>query len=128
MRNRTLSVWTTFGFSYMLLGLFPAMGSLTWSICLLKDVCYWILFHRISSYIQADTPTEVIGSVSNARLAQMVIILAIGEITVGAWQNIIPIGVDGFWRGAIGFAVAGVMLLRKNETKLGENVCERPAL
>ncbi len=94
-----LALWGGLGLSYVLIALFPARGMVTLGCALLKDTFYWLLFHRISSHIQTDTPQSVMGAVSSARITQMVIVLASGELLVGAWSKTVPILFDGLWRG-----------------------------
>ena len=98
------SLWLFFGMSFTSLGFIPAGPGLV-VMSFVKDTFYWILFHRITTAIQMDTPKEVIGSVSHARSAQMVAILALGELAVGAWQGVLPLSVDGLWRGMLCCAV-----------------------
>lgn len=128
MKDRAAFVWATLGASYILLGTFPAMGLATWTLCFAKDICYWILFHRISSYIQHDTPSNVIGSVTNARIAQMVIVLALGEMAVGGGQSVCPIALDGAWRGIVGLGLAGILIFRRYGEQQQEYGYDRPTL
>lgn len=100
-----LVLWAGLGVSYVLIGLFPARGVATLGCALLKDTFYWLLFHRISSHIQTDTPQSVMGAVSSARFTQMVIVLASGELLVGAWSKTVPVLFDGLWRGVFCFVV-----------------------
>jgi hypothetical protein len=100
LKNRSLTFWMGLGISYALLGFFPERGFLTLSLALAKDTFYWLLLHRISSHIQMDTPEKVMGAVSSARITQMVLVLAIGELLVGTWSKIVPVAYDGLWRGA----------------------------
>jgi MFS family permease len=112
VHRRSSSIWITLGLSYALLGLYPEKGPITWSFCFLKDLSYWLLFHRITSYIQMDTPSSVIGSVSHARSAQMTLILALGELAVGGWQTALPISLDGAWRGLVCLGVASLLSIK----------------
>jgi hypothetical protein len=99
LKNRSLTFWIGLGVSYTLLGFFPERGFLTLSLALAKDTFYWLILHRISSHIQTDTPEKVMGSVSSARITQMVIVLATGELLVGTWSKVVPVIYDGLWRG-----------------------------
>jgi hypothetical protein len=110
LKNRSLTFWMGLGISYALLGFFPERGFLTLSLALAKDTFYWLLLHRISSHIQMDTPESVMGSVSSARITQMVMVLATGELLVGTWSKIVPVAYDGLWRGAFCFLV--LLILR----------------
>ena len=98
------ALWIAFGASFWVLGVLPVGVGLV-AANFVKDVFYWILYHRITTSIQMDTPTEVIGSVSHARMAQMITILALGELAVGAWQNVLPISWDAGWRAVLCVAV-----------------------
>lgn len=103
-------IWLAFGFSFFLIGTYPGRGVLTWFLFLVNDHCYWLLFHRYSSAIQTNTPIEKMASVSSARMVQMILILASGELLVGSWQNIVPLFWEGAWRAI--FCVLIALLLR----------------
>lgn len=104
-----LGFWAGLGVSYALLGRFPGLGIPTVALALCKDTFYWLLFHRISSHIQMDTPEPVMGAVTSARMTQMVTILAFGELMVGAWSKQVPVLFDGGWRAAFCFLVLGLL-------------------
>lgn len=110
LKNHSLSFWFGLGVSYALLGFFPERGLLTLALALSKDTFYWLLLHRISSHIQIDTPENVMGSVSSARITQMVMVLATGELLVGTWSKFVPVAYDGLWRGA--FCLLVLLALR----------------
>jgi hypothetical protein len=116
-----LILWAGLGASYALVGMYAAQGPLTLFCVLSKDIFYWLLFHRISSHIQMDTPQAVMGGVTSARFTQMVLILASGELMVGAWSKIVPVLYDALWRSAFCFAVAVVLMAPQlqSETKQG---------
>jgi hypothetical protein len=101
--------WIAFGLSFLLLGVYHGLGVLTWSIFLLNHHCYWLLFHRYSSIIQASTPQEKMAAVSSARMAQMILVLATGEFLVGAWQRWVPLFWEGTWRAILCFLVAALL-------------------
>ena len=109
LSERTLTLWMGLGGSYMLLGLFPGMGWATVGLAFCKDTFYWLLFHRISSHIQMDTPQDKMGGVTSARMTQMVLVLASGELLVGSWSKIVPVLGDGLWRAVFCLLVLGVL-------------------
>lgn len=111
LKNFSKLIWVGLGLSYIILGLIPGQEWLTLSLSVFKDICFWLLFHRISTYVQMDTPQKVMGGVSSARMVQVAAVLAIGEVTVGAWQNVLPIFYDGLWRGLFCFILVAVMML-----------------
>lgn len=121
LKSRSLSFWFGLGVSYACLGFFPQQGLLTLGLAICKDTFYWLLLHRISSHIQMDTPKEIMGSVSSARVTQMILILASGELLVGTWSKIMPVAYDGLWRGT--FCILVLVLMRlpqfQAETKYG---------
>lgn len=107
----TLPYWITLSGSFVVLGLLKGPGPLTLFIFFLKDMSYWIIYHRISTHIQIDTPSNKMGSVISARMAIMVTILAVGEILVGAWSHVVPIAFECFGRGFIAIFVGGILLI-----------------
>lgn len=122
LKNYSKLIWIGLGASYIALGLTPGGEWLTLSLSVFKDICFWLLFHRISTYVQMDTPHNVIGGVSNARMVQVAAVLAIGEVTVGAWQKVLPVFYDGLWRGVFCFTLVALMMLPKfrHEAKNGQ--------
>jgi hypothetical protein len=90
--------------------MYAGQGPLTLVCVLSKDIFYWLLFHRISSHIQMDTPQSIMGGVTSARGTQMILILASGELMVGAWSKVVPVLYDGLWRSAFCFAVAVALM------------------
>lgn len=117
LSHRTLSLWIGLGGSYLLLGFFPGMGWLTVGFAFAKDTFYWLLFHRISSHIQMDTPQEKMGAVTSARFTQMVLVLAIGELLVGYWSKMMPVLGDGMWRAAFCALILGLLSLPRFQPK-----------
>lgn len=115
-------IWLVLGVAYILLGLNPDRQWHTLSLSVFKDICFWLLFHRISTYVQMDTPQKVMGGVSSARMVQVATILAVGEITVGAWQKFIPVFYDGLWRGIFCFILVAILMLPRfrHEVKNGQ--------
>lgn len=109
LKDHSTPLWIGLGVSYVLLGLFPGMGWVTVGLALSKDTFYWLLLHRISSHIQMDTPQEVMGAVSSARISQMITILATGELLVGTWSKVVPVMYDGMWRGVFCLFVLGLL-------------------
>ena len=112
-------MWLLMGTAYAVLGFVPGPNFLVWVICFAKDFSYWTIFHRISAEIQHNTPKEKIASVTHARMAQMIAVLSVGEIAVGAWRDVLPMWAEGLWRGSVCILV--VLLLRsatKNESRI----------
>ncbi|MGK5085368.1 hypothetical protein WDW37_18940 [Bdellovibrionota bacterium FG-1] len=116
--NLGASLWFGFGVSYAALGGFSPGWALI-GVSFIKDTFYWILYHRITTAIQMDTPPEIIGSVSHARNAQVIAILAMGELAVGAWQSVLPLGADALWRGLLCCAVGISLSLGESPVKMG---------
>jgi hypothetical protein len=121
-----VSLWFGVGVSYVALGLVSPGWALI-GLSFIKDTFFWILFHRITTAIQVDTPQEVIGSVSHARSAQMVTILAIGELAVGAWQSVLSVEADALWRAVLCCAIGISLSLREYPFKVRSSH-ERPIL
>lgn len=113
LKKQSKTIWLALGLSFVTLGFIPEMGWLTFAGSVFKDIFYWLLFHRISTYIQMDTPQKNMGAVTNARMVQVVTVLALGELTVGAWQKILPVFYDGLWRGVFCFILVAVLTLPK---------------
>lgn len=113
LKNHSKIIWTSLGISYVVLGMIPDKAWLTLSVSIFKDICFWILFHRISTYVQMDTPQKVMGGVSSARMVQVAAVLAIGEVTVGAWQKVLPVFYDGLWRGLFCFVLVATLAIPK---------------
>jgi MFS family permease len=112
--------WLGLGCSYVLVGFFSGQEFTTLTFVLMKDTFYWLLLHRISSHIQMNTPKEVMGSVTSARVTQMILILATGELLVGTWSKSFPIQFDGLWRGLFSVAVFVVLLTPAFRSKARE--------
>lgn len=117
--------WIAMSISFAILGLLGAPSWLALVVFFAKDLCYWIILHRISSYIQNDSPTALIGSISSARTSAMISILAIGEILVGAWSGVVPLWLEGAARALTLFVVA-VYLVAPSFKQVVLN--DRPAL
>lgn len=113
--NATL--WFILGGSLIWLGLFNQPSISMWCVCLLKDVSFWILFHRISSHIQMDTPKEIVGSVSFARNAQVMTVLTSGAFLVGAWSPYWSLLEECLFRGGICLVVAIAIAVTIGETE-----------
>ncbi len=111
-RISSFPFWMGLGFSFIILALSGAPSWITLGIFFIKDLCYWILLHRISSYIQSDSPLKLIGSISSARMAIMVAILGLGEVIVGAWSSLLPLWGDAGLRGALAIAVGLVVVFQ----------------
>lgn len=111
LKNFSKLIWVGLAISYTVLGAIPGQDWLTLFFSIVKDIFFWILFHRISTYIQMDTPQKVMGGVSSARMVQVVTVLAVGEITVGAWQKYLPVFYDGLWRGILCLILVSLLML-----------------
>jgi hypothetical protein len=72
----------------------------------LKDLSYWILFHRISYTIQESVKTNQLGAITAAKTVQLTMVLAIGEFLVGWWSGFVPVSIEGIWRGVFALLVA----------------------
>ncbi len=118
LKNISKLIWLGLGLSYIILGAIPGGEWLTLFFSVIKDICFWLLFHRISAYVQMDTPQKIMGGVSSARMVQVATILAIGEVTVGAWQKVLPVFYDGVWRGIFCFILVAVMTLPHFQSKV----------
>jgi MFS family permease len=125
MKEKAASIWIALGVSYALLGVLPEGSYFSFPLFLIRDTAYWLLLHRISSYIQADTPESVFGSVTAARNTVMIAIIASGEILVGAWQSIVPLSAEGLWRTTLCAIIAIMVLIQKIEPRLNY---ERPRI
>ncbi len=125
LKARSTSLWVTLATAFILLGYFPERGWLTFGIFLVRDTCYWLILHRVSSYIQTDTPASVTGSVNAARTFQMIVILSAGEVLVGAWQSFLPLYGEALFRACVCFGVGGFVWLTRATPRLGY---ERPHL
>lgn len=124
-RLPTFPYWLTLGGSFFLLGQLQGPGILALSVFFIKDLSYWTIFHRISSHIQIDTPTDRIGGVTSARISIMTTILAGGEVLVGAWSNVVPVAADSWFRAFVAVGV-GVYLVVNQCGKVA--LYDRPAL
>lgn len=120
-RVKTVPFWFLLGISFFILGQLQGPGLLTLAVMFIKDLSYWIIFHRISAHVQADTPATSAGSVASARAAIMITILATGEILVGAWAQVLPITVDASLRALIGICVGvALFFVKTKRTALDE--------
>ena len=120
----TLPYWLTLGAAYLCLGQMQGPSILTLLFFFVKDLSYWIIFHRISSHIQVYTPTAKMGGVSSARSSIMISILASGEMMVGAWSGVLPIASESTMRALFAVCVAiGIFLVKRKVVAL-----DRPAL
>jgi len=105
----TIPYWLLLGLSFFTLGRFSEPGFMVLGVLFIRDLCYWIIFHRISSYIQVDTPASKMGSISSARLSIMITILALGEILVGSGSSYVSVSEESTLRACIGFALGGYL-------------------
>lgn len=110
IQKQRLSLWIILAATLALLGTFKEPSPLMWAICFVKDIAYWILFHRITSHIQNDTPKELMASVAFARTAQMISIFAVGEVVVGLWKNVLPLQIECLLRAGVCFAAILLIL------------------
>ena len=124
-RISTAPFWIAMSISFAILGLLGAPSWLALFVFFVKDLCYWIILHRISSYIQNDSPSALVGSISSARTSAMISILAVGEILVGAWSGVVPLWLEGAARACVLFVIA-LYLVTPNFKQVVLN--DRPAL
>jgi hypothetical protein len=119
--------WIVLGGSYLFIG--SSHGPSVWILgfMFLKDMSYWVILHRISGHIQADTPTRLVGAISSARFSIMVVILSVGEILVGAWAPSVSLLAESILRSSVALGV-GFFLLNRSTLKIKTIVNERPAL
>ena len=101
--------WILLGVTLILLGQFKEPSFAMWIVCFVKDIAFWMIFHRIASHIQHDTPKDKIASVTFARNAQVISIFALGEIAVGAWQKYLSLETECLLRA--GVCVVAIVLI-----------------
>lgn len=119
----TAPFWIFMAVSFVLLGKFGGPNIESLALMFIKDVSYWIILHRISGYIQNDTPAHAMGGVTSARFAIMIVILSIGEIVVGSWSNTVPLWAESLIRASIALVI-GVALIFSRKHR--EVVNDRP--
>ncbi|OQW49814.1 MAG: hypothetical protein A4S09_03395 [Proteobacteria bacterium SG_bin7] len=117
--------WVIQTLAYVGLAIFGGPHYLTLAIVFIRDVSYWVILHRISSHIQHDSPSKLMGGISSARFTIMVIILAGGEMIVGGWSNFVPLWADSTIRGLVTLVVGVVLLAGKLRSAVVDG---RPAL
>jgi MFS family permease len=108
-------MWLAVGLSFLTVGFIKELSILTWLVIFIRDMAFWMIFHQITTSIQMKTPMQITASVSHARMAQMVAVLALGEILVGVWKDILPIWMEGSLRGALALCVVVALLILKPE-------------
>jgi hypothetical protein len=104
--------WIVLGLSFFLLGWIGTPSLTTLAISFIKDLCFWVLLHRISSHIPIDSPKNLMGSIASARASLFIAILSLGEILVGAWVNVVPLNFEGSLRAVVALGIAGYVFLR----------------
>lgn len=109
IQQQRLLFWIVLGVALALLGQFKEPSVAVWIVCFMKDIAFWLIFHRITSHIQNDTPKEHIAAVTFARNAQVISIFAIGEIAVGAWQKYFSLETECLLRA--GVCVVAIVLI-----------------
>ncbi len=117
--------WIFLGLSFTVLGFLPHPSPGVLVVLFLKDLSFWIIFHRLSAHIQMDTPLNKIGSVMSARNCIITAILTLGEVVVGAWSNSVPLATESLLRG---FFAAGVGIILVMKSVKSEALADRPAL
>lgn len=105
--------WVGIGASFLLLGQFERASLLAVFVSFLKDFCFWIIFHRVSSGLQMRTPMEKMGSVASARAVLIVAISAGAEIAVGAWSNFLSLPLESAMRAVLAIAVGATLYVLK---------------
>ncbi len=118
--------WIGIGVCYIALGQFDHANVLAIVISFLKDFCFWVIFHRVSSGLQMRTPMAKMGSVASARAVVIVIISAGAEIAVGAWSNVISLPVESALRAVfaigVGFYLYSLKRSKREELKSGNEL------
>jgi hypothetical protein len=94
-------LWLTLSLSYFACGLFVGAGKWIIGLIFLRDISYWLLYHRITAHIQTKSPAASMASITSARFTQMVFILASGEFLVGAWSSSLGFAEEAFLRALI---------------------------
>ncbi len=117
--------WTVLALAYVGLAFFNGPHYSTLAIVFIRDISYWVILHRISSHIQHDSPSSLMGGISSARFTIMVTILACGEMLVGGWSKFVPLWADSGLRAIVAICVGVVLLTKKSQRAV---VDERPAL
>lgn len=111
--------WIGIGACYIALGQFEHASVLAVFISFLKDFCFWVIFHRVSSGLQMRTPMAKMGSIASARAVLIVAISAGAEIAVGAWSNVISLPVESAIRAVIAIGI-GLYLYSLKRSKSQE--------
>jgi MFS family permease len=101
----TFPYWIVLAGSFLVLGALSGPSVLMLFVFFVRDLAFWTIFHRISSHIQIDTPADRTGGVTSARYSIMTLILASGEVLVGAWAGVVPIAAESALRASIALAV-----------------------
>jgi MFS family permease len=120
VKNSHASIWFLFAASWVLVFSFPNAPVLTWGFVFVKDLCYWVLFHRYSTHIQKETPAQFMGAVTAARMAQMISILALGELVVGRLSSFMPAMGEGLWRATLCVVVATFVIAKAAPVRDGD--------
>jgi hypothetical protein len=123
----SIPFWIVLAGTYVVIGNSHGPGAWVLSFMFLKDISYWIILHRISGHIQADTPKALMGGVSSARFSIMVVILSIGEVIVGAWAPSVSLWTESSLRACVALSV-GLYLLNRGVFKVKAVAHDRPAL
>lgn len=105
----TVPYWIGIAVSYLVMGQFEQASLAAVGVSFVKDFCFWVIFHRVSSHLQMRTPVRKMGSVTSARSVMIVVISAGGEMLVGAWSNVVSLPVESAVRALIAISV-GVYL------------------
>lgn len=115
----TFPCWLGIALSFLALGQFQKANALALAVFFLKDLCFWIIFHRVSAHLQMRTPVAKMGSVSSARSVLIVLISAGSEILVGAWSKIVSLPTESAIRAAIalGFGIYVFLAGRKSRSR-----------
>lgn len=123
----SIPFWFVLGGSFLLLGQIGGPNTETLIVMFVKDISYWIILHRVSGHIQADTPVSAISAVSSARFAIMVVILSLGEILVGSWSNTVSLKTETILRAVVAISI-GIGLVVSSSAKKIEVLSDRPTL
>lgn len=109
-------LWLGLGASFVALTALPGFGGLTLSLAFAKDLFYWLLLHHVSGQILHRIPASESGGAHAARMAVMVITISAGDYFVGALAQVVPLALEGIWRGAV-CAIAAVTVLATQRRK-----------
>ena len=113
--------WIGIGACYIALGQFEHASVLAIVISFLKDFCFWVIFHRVSSDLQMRTPMAKMGSIASARAVVIVTLSAGAEIAVGAWSNVLSLQAESALRAIFAIGVGVGLYAMKRSAKRAQS-------